>query len=176
MSQGTDANCRVALATWMFIAHTRGQHASDAEIHAACEGVAAADGPEAGDAAGQALIDRVSALVDGSGTDPEAIAAMLAGLYGEAIRRDLGAGSRADRLHRIRTYQFQRGIPWLARIVERHPDGSVGPSWLLVERVTDQVRAMDPNPWDDIPEERALPTTDFLVLWELDGCTSFAIA
>ena len=175
MNARTDGNCRFALATWMFIASREGANADDAELSAACAAVDKAQDVKTGDAAGQALIDRVSALVDEAGTAPADISALLQRLYGEHVRTDLGEGTRDERLRHLRTYQFQRGLPWLARIIERAEDGTVGPSWLLVERVTDQVRIMDPNPWDDIPEERALPTADFQVLWELDGCNSFAL-
>lgn len=174
MSERTDGNCRFALATWMYLAHVSGHIADDAEIAAACAAVSAAEDAESGDAAGQALIDRVSAMVEGS--DPATVGTLLGRLYGAAVSSDLGEGSREERLKQIRTYQFQKGLPWLARIIERHAtDGTVGPEWLVIERVTDEVMAMDPNPWDDIPEERTLPTQDFLVLWELDACTSFAL-
>jgi len=171
-ADGIARNGRFAVATWIFLAHQDGQAPDDQALTAACDAVAQATDAEAGDAAGQKLIDRVGELLDG-GDD---LGSVLAGLYGEALRTDLGEGSRDDRLHRIRAYQFSRGLPWLARIYERHQDGTVSPSWLLVERVTDQVRVMDPNPWDDVPEERTLPTGDFQVLWELDGCTGYAIA
>lgn len=175
MAARDDGNCRFALATWIFFAHEGGVQADDAPLAAACQAVSEAEDAETGDAAGESLIRRVSGLVDEAGATPDGIADLLGRLYGEGVRTDLGDGEREDRLHAVRSYQFQRGLPWLARIVERHEDGSVGPSWVLVERVTDRVSVMDPNPWDDIPEERTLPTSDFQVLWELDGCTSFAV-
>ena len=64
----------------------------------------------------------------------------------------------------------------MARIWERSEKGEVAPVWIIVERVTDEVTAMDPNPWDDIDEERHIPVNDFQVQWELDGCSSVHIA
>jgi hypothetical protein len=55
-------------------------------------------------------------------------------------------------------------------------EGKVHPSWLLVERVTDEVTAMDPNPWNDVDEERHIPVQDFQVLWELDACSSVYVS
>ena len=34
---------------------------------------------------------------------------------------------------------------------------------------------MDPNPWDDVDEERTVPLGDFQVLWELTGCSAIAV-
>ena len=87
----------------------------------------------------------------------------------------MGEGERATRISRIRKYQFTRRLPWLARIVERRQDGSVTPGWLVIQGCTDQVHALDPNPWDDIDEERNLPLADFQVLWELDACASVSV-
>jgi hypothetical protein len=85
------------------------------------------------------------------------------------VRTDLGAGSRDERLVRLRRHQFAHGTPWMARVWERRADGLVAPAWLVIDGVTDRVRALDPNPWNDVDEERSLPVGDFLVLWELDG-------
>ena len=124
-------------------------------------------------AAGLALVEGLlERLGDG---ELDAVVAVASQLYGERVRGDLGDGDRAERAARVRSYQFGRSLPWLARIYERQSDGRVAPSWLLVERVGEAVHAMDPNPWNDIDEERQLPWADFLVLWELDGCTSLSI-
>jgi hypothetical protein len=170
-----DGNLRVALATWITLMGAREHTPDDPELAEAISRVLAAEDAETGDAAGLALIERVAALVDEAGEAPDAVAGLAGRLFGEAVSTDLGAGSREERLQRIRHYQFERGLPWLARIYERREDGTVAPSWLLVERVTDRVNAMDPNPWDDIDEERTLPVADFQVLWELDGCTSLRL-
>jgi hypothetical protein len=172
----TDGNLRVALATWIFLLHQAGEGVADPEIAAACAAVAGATDATTGDAAGLALIEHVGARVDAAGTDPAAIAALAGQLLAGDVRGDLGGGDRDARLARIRGYQFRRCLPWLARIWERHPGGAVAPSWLLVSEVTDLVRALDPNPWNDVDEDRALPVHDFQVLWELDGATSLHLA
>jgi hypothetical protein len=69
----------------------------------------------------------------------------------------------------VRRATFGRNVPWVACIVDREPDGTVGRHWVLVEAFTDTVRLMDPNPWDDVAEERAMPLVDFMVRWELAG-------
>lgn len=171
-----DGNLRVALTTWVYALHAAGAALADPEVAQACAGVAGASDSAAGDTAGKALIELVAARVDRAGSDPASVRAVAKGIVGETALTTIGGKDREERLHRIRTYQFAHGVPWLARIVERHGDGSVGPSWLLIERVTDRVRVMDPNPWDDVDEERTLPLADFQVLWELDGCTNVAIA
>ncbi len=103
------------------------------------------------------------------------MASVATALYGDRVQRDLGAGDRVERTARIRKYQFASQLPWLARIWERQGE-SVRPSLLLVERVTDEVTAADPNPWNDIDEDRKLPVSDFHVLWELDGCASLHLS
>lgn len=157
-------------ATWVYVLHAAGTPASHDGIRSACEAVSAATDAEAGDAAGLALVDAIAGLVgDGS---REAIAAAARAVYGDRAVDGLGEGDRDARNARIRRYQFAAGLPWLARIWERRETGDVRPGWVIVERLTDQVTAMDPNPWNDIDEERHLPVGDFHVLWELDGCTS----
>ncbi len=160
-------------ATWVFSLHVAGVRATDAEIRTHCDGILAATEETIGTAAGEALVARVRALQ--SGDSPDQIGALAADLYGDRARRDLGTGDRMTRTARIRKYQFSHQLPWLARIWERGADG-VQPSWLLVERVTDEVTAADPNPWNDIDEVRQLPVSDFHVLWELDACSSVHLA
>lgn len=162
-----------ALATWVFLLHVDGIHADDAGLHEACGAVRAAEDEETGNVAGEALVARVEGILEGMG--PGEVQAFATRLYGDRATFGLGEGDRHDRTQRIRQYQFSRSLPWLARIWERQPDGQVGPTWMVVERVTDQVTAMDPNPWNDIDETRHVPLVDFQVLWELDGCTSVAI-
>lgn len=162
-----------AVATWVFLLHVDGVAPGDAELASRCVAVMGATEENAGNAAGTALVERVRELL--TGDEPGDVAAFASTVYGARAFTDLGAGSRDDRVHRIRKHQFSRNLPWLARIWER-VDGRVAPSWLLIERVTDEVCAMDPNPWNDIDEERHLPVHDFQVLWELDGCTAVAVA
>lgn len=158
------------LATWVFLLHVNGHHSDDTELHAACEAVSTAEEEAAGNAAGEKLVHRVEALLTGESTTN--VVSFARRLYGDRLGQDLGEGSRAERTHRIRQYQFSHSLPWLARVWERDDNGTVGPVWLVVERVTDQVTAMDPNPWNDIDETRHFPVSDFHVLWELDACTA----
>lgn len=159
----------VSLATWIFQLFTSGVTPKDDEVNGACEAVRDATDGGAGDVAGMALVDAVAALVNGP--DIAAVVSAVTALYGDRARGDMGEGSRDDRTLRIRKYQFGHNLPWLARIWERRDD-TVKPTWLLVTRVTDEVTAADPNPWNDLDEERHIPVGDFHVLWELDGCTS----
>ena len=68
-----DGNLRVALATWIYLLHDHDFTADDAAIATACAAVHAAADAEAGDAAGNTLIDRVSALVDEAGDAPNPV-------------------------------------------------------------------------------------------------------
>lgn len=159
-------------ATWVFELHQAGIPADDPEVAAACEAIVQASGREATDQAGGALVERIRSLLADDG--PDAVQQAARKLFGDRIGSDMGQGERAERIARIRKYQFARSLPWLARIWERS-NGTVRPSWLLVERVTDQVAAMDPNPWNDIDEERRIPVSDFQVLWELDDCAAIHV-
>jgi len=177
MSQGFEGqpgDLALAVATWVYQLHAAGIVPDDAELAGHCAAVEQATEREAGDAAGMDLVRRVDALLGGG--EPAQVATLASQLYGDRVKTDLGGGSREERVARIRKYQFGSSLPWLARIWERDEAGEVGPSWLLVERVTDQVFAMDPNPWNDIDEERHLPLADFQVLWELDACTALYLA
>ncbi|HHO53399.1 MAG TPA: hypothetical protein ENK18_21645 [Deltaproteobacteria bacterium] len=161
------------IATWVFTLHVAGVHAADEQVSRHCQQVLEATEEQVGNAAGEALVARIRELLEGE--DLDAVASLATALYGERVHRDLGSGDRSDRTARIRKYQFSSQLPWLARIWERQ-GGEVRPSWLLVERVTDEVTAADPNPWNDLEEERKLPVSDFHVLWELDGCSSLHLA
>lgn len=158
----------LALSSWVLALHAAGVRADRADVVTACEQVLA-DETEP-----QTLIDAVCAdLPDSAG--PDAVRILATDLFGDALTSQFSEGSRSERASRIRAYQFGRQLPWLARIIERHDDGTVGPAWLLIEHVTDRVCTLDPNPWNDIEEARSMPVSDFQVLWELDGCTSFAV-
>jgi len=162
-----NGNLQLVIASWVVALHTLDVRSIDDAIATLCDGLIA------GDVEPVALIDAVSERI--GGVDPEDVAAAAKALLGEGVKTDLGAGDRPERLARVRSYQFGRRLPWVARIVERHDDGSIAPSWLLVEQVTDQVHTMDYNPWNDIDEERQIPVGDFQVLWELDACTSLSL-
>ncbi len=160
-------------ATWVFSLHVAGIRAGDAIVAEQCQQVLEATEAGAGNAAGEQLVSRVRELL--AGDDVEAVGQAAMALYGDRVQRDLGAGDRMVRTARIRKYQFSSQLPWLARIWERQGD-TVEPSWLLVERVTDEVTVADPNPWNEIDEERRLPVSDFHVLWELDDCSNLYVS
>ena len=50
-------------------------------------------------------------------------------------------------------------------------EGGVAVRMALVLDVNEEVYLLDPNPWDDIAEDRHLPINDFAVRWELAGST-----
>lgn len=160
-------------ATWVFMLHVDGVPAGDPAVASACRSVLDAGDETAGNAAGEALVRAVRELIGDGGA--EAVQAASRKLYGARASATMGQGTRDERTARIRKYQFEHQLPWLARVWERSESG-VGPSWLLVERVTDVVHAADPNPWNDIDEARRVPIGDFQVLWELDHCASVHLA
>ena len=106
------------------------------------------------------------------GTDHSAAAvrAWLNAQLGDTRVGSIEGESRDDRTRQMRAYQFRTSMPFVALIIDRFPDGSVGPHWVMVERVTDQVTCMDPYPWDDLDEEYSQPLVEFMVKWELAGC------
>ncbi len=163
-----------AVATWTFLLHARGVPSDVLPVRRRCEALSELrDDTKVADA-GNALIDEIVTLLDGEdGASIEAAARLL---FGDRVATDLGAGSREERLVRLRRHQFAVGLPWMARLWELRPDGGVLPGWLVIDGVTDMVRALDPNPWNDIDEERRLPVGDFLVLWELGGNAAVYVA
>ena len=161
------------VATWVYTLHVDGVVAANEGVRSACDAIRAATDPAAGNAAAERLVAGIRELVPSG--DPQAIAAAARSLYGDRAKDDLGAGDRVERTSRIRKYQFSSHLPWLARIWEREGD-AVRPGWLLVERVTDELTAADPNPWNEVDETRHLPVHDFHVLWELDGCSNVYVA
>ena len=161
-------------ATWVFLLHMGGERADNEAVAEACDAILSAQDEEQGNAAGEKLVATVQGLLEGDA--PEQVLEAASNLYGVRTAAALGDGDRGERIARIRKYQFTRQLPWLARIWERGDDGHVRPEWLLVERVTDEVTAADPNPWNDIDETRHIPVGDFQVLWELDACTSVHLA
>jgi hypothetical protein len=168
-----DDTLPTTLATWVYQLHAAGVDASDPAFAAACKSVADAPGPEVGNAAAEKLV--ALARDRAAGGEPPQVLEFARSLF-PSTREDFGRGDREDRAHQIRKYQFGRALPWLARIWERQPDGGVRPSWLIIERVTDEVSAMDPNPWNEIEEQRRIPLEDFMVLWELDDCPSVYVS
>lgn len=160
-----DGNLTVAFAAWMVLMNARGSAPTSDELASV---VAAVRDQASADALLHLLGDRIE------GTRPEDVQALATALYGDRVRVDLGEGDRGERTRRIRRFQFEHSAPWLARIYERHQD-VVQPTWIVVESVTDEVLALDPDPFDGLDEERRIPIADFMVLWELDGCSSIAL-
>ena len=163
-----------AIATWVYVLHASGVEVINPDIKGHCEAISAATEATTGNQAGEALVHAISAKL--GGTTKDDVVALTTTLFGDRLHQGFDASSRQERASHIRAYQFAKNLPWLSQIYERQPGGEVGPTWLVVERVTDQVTAMDPNPWNDIDEERHLPLSDYHVLWELSGCASVALA
>lgn len=162
MSDAKSGSLAFTLATWVYIGHVRGREVLDPQIRAACETVTSSTDT---DAAGHAL---AALLEERTEDDFSAVAALAASLFGPAVESEL-TGDRDARVREARRYQFRTQLPWLARIIDRAPDGTVRPHWVLIEQVSDVVRVMDPYPWDDVDEEMDVPLTDFMVKWELAG-------
>ena len=183
------------LATWLFYLDQAGHRASDASIASAldrlsalgrlqAEMLAAAERQEYAEAAriqallgdedhnpdtlGQTLVRAVETSLTGDDVG-DVLAWAQAQLGSDHIHADF-EGDREARSQLVRQTTFITGLPWIAQIIDRFPDGHVGPHWVMVERVTDHVRCMDPYPWDDLDEEIEVPLTDFMVKWELAGC------
>lgn len=161
------------LATWAVVLHRAGVTPDDEVVRDACERLAAATEPAEAARIGEALVERIRSLAPDE--EPDAIASFGRALFGERADGGFLDAERDGRLRSIRRHQFESALPWLARCWERFSDGTVHPLWLIVEGVTDRVQAMDPNPWDDVDEERFLPLADFLVRWELSGCAHLRV-
>ncbi len=160
----------VALATWLFILDDAGHRPADPAIQAACDALREGTSGEV-DALGQALVAAVEASL-GTDSSVDAVKAWVASQLGEVHVGSIGGTSRDERTRSMRTYQFHTSLPFVACIFDRFPDGSVGPHWVMIERVSETVTCMDPYPWDDLDEEYAQPLTDFMVKWELADCAS----
>ncbi len=171
-------NLGVTLSTWIFILFSGGAQPDQAEISAACQAILDAGEGAAFDQLGQALVDAVMAALGSEEPDFATVVAFAKSLYGEeGIAMDLGEpAERDERARGIRRYQFGRNLPWIARIIDRFPDGRVGPHWVMVEELTESVKVMDPYPWDDVDEQYDIPLNDFMVKWELAGGESVRYA
>jgi hypothetical protein len=160
----------VALATWLFILDDSGHRPADEGVRAACDALREGS-PSEVDALGQALVAAVEGSLGADRSDA-AVKAWAEAQLGETAVGSIGGSSRDERLRHMRAYQFRTSLPFIARIIDRFPGGEVGSHWVMIERVTDTVTCMDPYPWDDLDEEYDQPVTDFMVKWELAGCTS----
>lgn len=76
------------------------------------------------------------------------------------------SGDRHEHVRALRRARFGSSLPMLAPIVDKH-EGGVAIRWAIVLDVDEEVHLLDPNPWDDIAEERHMPIDDFAVRWEL---------
>lgn len=171
-------NLGVTLSTWVFILFSTGTQPDDASIVEACEALRDAAEDASSDDLGRALVTAVLAAIGADEPSFEQVASAMERLYGpDTVATDLGTPTdRGERARGIRRYQFGRNLPWIARIIDRFPDGTVGPHWVMVEELTDSVKVMDPYPWDDVDEQYDIPLTDFMVKWELAGCESLRYA
>ena len=182
------------LATWLFYLDQAGHRTKDTAVASALDAIssigrlqaemlAAAERQDYATAAsiqaqlqepgrnpdtlGQILVQAVNASLSGHSADD--VMSWASEQFGtEHIGSDFG-DNRTDRTQFVRQVTFRTGLPWIAEIIDRFPDGQLGSHWVMVERVTDHVRCMDPYPWDDLDEEVEIPLTDFMVKWELAG-------
>ena len=167
-TQAKSGNLSITLATFLFILDSAGIKADNAEVNAACTALRDADEGADVEALGQALVTLVSNALGGA-DDFSSVSAWLGSLYGaDHVGTSLGA-DRTSRVRGARAYMFNNSLPWLACIIDRFPDGTVGPHWVMIEQVTDAVTCMDPYPWDDLDEEYTTPIVEFMVKWELAG-------
>ncbi len=170
--QSDAGNLWFTLSTFLFLVRRSGRPVADAQIEAACAAVEAGQGSV--HALGQRLVDAVRARIQHN--DYEGVMVAVQELVGaDRVRPAPAADTREERIVAVRRALFGRSLPWLAVIIDRFPDGSVGRHWVMVEQFTDVVQVMDPYPWDDRDEERTLPITDFMVQWELAGCQGMLI-
>ncbi len=162
----SDSALSYTFATWVALLHHAGVPAADEAIASLCARLKGADLDTA-----KALGAELVAALAGVEADPAAEAARL---YGARLVAEVPGDDRAERLAGLRRHGFQHQTPLLVWLWERHGDGEVRPHWVLVDHLADGVHVLDPNPWDDVEEDRVLDVHDFLVLWELGGCRVLA--
>lgn len=175
MSQ--DGNLGVTLSTWLYLLFEKGQPIVHPGILAACQAIRDMGPGDDANAVGQAL---VSAVRLGLGAENPGFAEVVAAVRGwlgpGVLATDLGTpADREERIRAVRRYQFSRRLPWIARVIDRFPDGVVGEHWVMIQDLEEDVHIMDPYPWDGVDEEYRLPLVDFMVKWELAGRESLRI-
>jgi hypothetical protein len=159
------------LATWIYLLHATGRVCADPALRQACTDLGTGIDLES---LGGALVEQIQGRLKGeTAQDAQVLAAELFGTA--AVLSGLGE-NREQALRQARRYQFHTGLPWLACVVDRFPDGHVGPHWVLVESLEERVRCLDPYPWDDLDEEFEQPLVEFLVKWELGGLAGLRYA
>ena len=159
------------LATYVYLLDCAGRRAGEEAVGATCDQIREAIASDSDvEALGTQLAEQLGGLMEGD--DPGGV---LARLYGEAaLTSDFGV-DRQGRLQDIRCRQFESTAPWLASIVERSEAGEVGAHWVLIEKLDETVTCMDPFPFDRLEEERTLPIWEFVVKWELAGCSAWRV-
>jgi len=174
-TEAKSGNLPITLATWLFILDSSGIRVSDADIRTACDALSGAGEDDDTAALGEALVSAISAALGGA-DEPAAVTAWLSSQLGaDHIGTEFGA-DRASRVRGARAYMFKNSLPWMACIIDRFPDGTVGSHWVMIEQLTDVVTCMDPYPWDDLDEEYTTPVVEFMVKWELAGSQSIHFA
>lgn len=159
----------ITFATWVYLLHRQGLLPADPAVAAACAAVDAQ-----GEAAAPALQTALRRLLPGDTVADVGAAARA--LYGAAARLDFAAGADAEaRAGALRRASFGDSRPWLAWIADRRDD-TLDTALVMVEQLAESVTLMDPNPWDDVAEERVMPSAEFLVRWELAGAHALKIA
>jgi hypothetical protein len=155
----SDAATNMTFATALFLLRRAGVPVQDAALEGLAAAIDAATDPQsAHDAA-----TRLAAALD-SATGPQgSLGRAFPGLTSHVVQ-----GDRQDHVAALRRARFGSSLPMLAAIADRF-DGGVGVRWALVLDVGEDVSLLDPNPWDDVAEDRHLPLGDFAVRWELAG-------
>ncbi|MBN1336365.1 MAG: hypothetical protein JXB39_10425 [Deltaproteobacteria bacterium] len=169
----SDGHLSTVLATWTYLLHSGGYDPREPSILEACKAIDDLPADEDHDAVGQGLVAAVREALEGATAFADVVEAVRR-WYGDLkVATDLGdEEEREDRQRVIRRTRFAGRFPWIARIIDRFPDGSVGSHWVLVEDVGEAVHIMDPYPWDRVDDELHLPVLDFMVRWELAGLDS----
>lgn len=170
-TEAKSGDLAITLGTYLFLLDSAGYRADHPDLNAACDALKAAGEGDDVEALGQALVAVVSQGLPADASLDD-VAAWMTSLLGEDHVSTTLGDDRAQRLRSARSYMFQNSLPWLAQIIDRFPDGTVGPHWVMVEQLTDRVVCMDPYPWDDLDEEYDAPVVEFAVKWELAGCGS----
>ena len=156
------------LATWIYLLRCQGVPIADAAVDAGCAAV-----DHGGDTGAPALVAAVRSRLASSRFDD--VATALRAVIGGVVGVDFGAGEDADaRAGALRRATFGDNRPWLASIADRR-QGALEEHLVVVSGFAETVTLMDPDPWDDVPEERSLPLAEFLVRWELAGARSLRV-
>lgn len=167
------ARTHTTLATWLGLLGTHGVLPAG-EASALVKALLDARAPAAAQAAAEALEQHVRGLLHGE--DEQAVRALATSWFGDRAQLGAGVVDRAARLVEARRWTFRERTPWLARVWQRDRTGGVGPHWVIVQRVVDLVELVDPDPWDEVDEERALDPVEFQALWELSGCAAVRVS